>query len=97
MAYCMKPNCRNPAGVVLGYNYEERLVFLEDAPGGMLPPQTYAVCSACADSFGPPRGWELRDERARPRLYATPFRPTWHDRQMERSGVPLTGRLNTDN
>ena len=71
MAYCMKPSCRAPAAVVLTYNYAERLVALEDAPDGSLPPQTYALCSVCADSFTPPRGWDLRDARLRPRLYAT--------------------------
>ena len=72
MAYCMKPSCSNPASVVLAYSYSERLVLLEDAPIGSLPPQTYALCSSCADSLSPPRGWELRDQRDRPRLYATP-------------------------
>ena len=71
MAYCMKPGCRSPAAVVLAYNYAQRLVLLEDAPAGPLPPQTYALCSSCADALTPPRGWELRDERERPRLYAT--------------------------
>lgn len=71
MAYCSKPNCRNPAAVVLAYSYEDRIVLLEDCPEGRLPPQTYALCLVCADNLQPPRGWELRDERTRPRLYAT--------------------------
>ena len=71
MAYCMKPSCSHPASVVLAYSYSEMLVILEDVPSGGLPPQTYALCSGCADNLRPPRGWELRDERERPRLYAT--------------------------
>lgn len=71
MAYCMKPSCSHPAAVVLAYSYGDRLVLLEDVPAQGLPPQTYALCPECADGLRPPRGWELRDERERPRLYAT--------------------------
>ena len=67
----MKPSCSHPAAVVLAYSYSERFVLLEDAPAGNLPPQTYALCPTCADNLRPPRGWDLKDERERPRLYAT--------------------------
>ena len=71
MAYCSKPNCRNPASVVLAYSYGDRLVLLEDCPDGRLPPQTYALCPVCADGLQPPKGWDLQDRRERPHLYAT--------------------------
>ena len=70
MAYCMKPRCRTPASVVLAYSYAGQLVLLQDAEA-QLPPQTYALCSSCADALRPPKGWAVRDERERPRLYAT--------------------------
>ena len=73
MAYCMKPSCRAPAAVVLAYSYRDQLVVLEDAPDGRLPPQTYALCPACADDLRPPLGWEIKDERRRPHLYAIRF------------------------
>lgn len=70
MAYCSKPSCRNPAAVVLAYRYADKMVLLEDALEGRLPPQTYALCFICADALQAPRGWELEDRRERPRLYA---------------------------
>lgn len=69
MASCAKPGCRNLACVVLGYSYAERIVLLEDAPGGEVPPHAYALCRACAERLSPPRGWSLDDRRASPPLF----------------------------
>ena len=70
MSYCSKPSCPNRAAVILGYNYAERHVVLQDAEGE-ISPHSYAFCLDCADALRPPRGWTLDDHRRRPVLFVT--------------------------
>lgn len=69
MRTCSKPSCHRPATVVLAYDYAGRIAVLEDAGEGSLSPHVYALCTSCSERLQPPKGWELYDRRARPRLF----------------------------
>jgi hypothetical protein len=55
--------------VVLSYDYRARTASLDDPPSGELSPHLYLLCADCADRLSPPRGWQIHDRRAVPRLF----------------------------
>jgi hypothetical protein len=59
--HCVR--CGAPAGTVMAFAYEARLVWLEDLDGPVVPGAGYAYCAGHADRFTAPVGWMLLDRR----------------------------------
>jgi len=60
---CARPGCGAPASAYLTYDYDSRMVWLDDAPGP--GPLAWGMCPAHADGLRVPRGW-TREDRRRP-------------------------------
>lgn len=69
MNLCSKPGCGHAGAVILGYDYSQRRIMLEDPEGGEISPHAYAMCTSCAEKLKPPRGWEVEDHRSEPPLF----------------------------
>ncbi len=69
MNLCSKPGCGQSGAVILGYDYSQRRIVLEDPRGGEISPHDYAMCFRCVDKLKPPRGWDIVDRRAKPPLF----------------------------
>lgn len=69
MNLCSKPGCGHAGAVILGYDYSQRRIVLEDPEVGEISPHAYVMCTACAEKLTPPRGWEVEDQRSSPRLF----------------------------
>ena len=69
MNLCSKPGCGHAGAVILGYDYSQRRIVLEDPEGGEISPHAYAMCTPCAENLTPPRGWEIEDHRSSPPLF----------------------------
>ncbi len=69
MNLCSKPGCGHAGAVILGYDYSQRQIVLEDPEGGEISPHAYAMCTSCAEKLRPPRGWEVEDHRSEPPLF----------------------------
>jgi len=68
--HCVR--CGAPAGIVMAFAYEARLVWLEDLEGAVVPRAGYAFCSGHADRLTAPVGWTLLDRRGpERRLFAS--------------------------
>lgn len=66
---CARPTCSVSAAATMSYDYESQVVWIE----GLHPeshPMTHDLCAVHADRSTPPKGWELRDERAPRGIYA---------------------------
>lgn len=61
---CVRPTCASRAEAGLGYDYAERMVWLEDLSVHAPVPGAWFVCGAHADSLRVPQGWSLVDRRA---------------------------------
>jgi len=64
--------CGAPAGVLMSFAYDARMVWLDDLTALAVPGAGYAMCQAHGDRFTAPVGWTLFDCRrpARP-LFAS--------------------------
>jgi len=64
--HCVR--CGAPAGIVMAFAYQARLIWLEELTEPVIPGAGYAMCQAHADRLTPPVGWTLLDRRrpARP-------------------------------
>lgn len=69
MNLCSKPGCGQSGSVILGYEYSQRRIVLEDPETGEISPHAYAMCTSCAEKLRPPRGWEIEDHRSTPPLF----------------------------
>ena len=56
--------CGSPSGIAMSFNYEARMVWLEDLTGPVSPGAEYALCETHAERLTPPVGWTLVDRRA---------------------------------
>jgi hypothetical protein len=59
--HCVR--CGAPAGTVMAFAYEARLIWLDDLTVPVIPGAGYAMCSSHADRLTPPVGWKLLDRR----------------------------------
>ena len=66
---CARPLCSVPAAATLSYDYDARLVWIEDLRAEHHP-MTHDLCAAHADRSRPPTGWELNDDRRPEDFYA---------------------------
>jgi hypothetical protein len=55
--------CGAPAGIVMAFDYDARLAWLDDLTEPVTPGSGYALCEGHADRFTPPVGWTLLDRR----------------------------------
>jgi hypothetical protein len=64
LAHCAHPGCAGSVAAVLGYDYNNRVAWLD------LPSQLggWALCAEHADNMRVPLGWGLEDRR-KPTLY----------------------------
>jgi len=56
--------CSAPAGIVMTFDYEGRMVWLADLVAPVEAGDGYAMCEAHAGRLTPPVGWTLVDRRA---------------------------------
>ena len=63
MFLCSKPGCGQAGAVILGYDYSQRRIVIDDRRDGEISPHAYSMCLRCVDKLTPPRGWELHDRR----------------------------------
>ena len=68
MNLCSKPGCGQSGAAILGYDYSERKILLDD-PRGEISPHDYAMCLRCVEKLKPPRGWAIEDRRVQPPLF----------------------------
>jgi len=61
MKLCGRPGCNEPATASFTFSSDARAVWLDHI--GRLHATAGYVCHRHADSFMPPRGWELHDRR----------------------------------
>jgi hypothetical protein len=59
---CAKPGCSAAASATLGYDYQQRITWLERLAAESHP-MSYDLCDAHADALTVPRGWQLEDRR----------------------------------
>lgn len=55
--------CGAPAGIVMSFNYDERMLWLDDLSEPVVPGRGYAMCEGHAGRMTPPVGWTLIDRR----------------------------------
>ena len=59
---CARPGCSDPASATFGYDYADRIVWLDDVADEPHP-STYDLCRRHATAMTVPQGWELSDRR----------------------------------
>ena len=56
--------CGAPAGIVMSFDYDGAMVWLDDLTEITTPGAQYAMCEGHAGRLTPPGGWTLVDKRA---------------------------------
>jgi hypothetical protein len=70
---CERPGCNRVAAAAVALDPRARIVWIGDLEGSGA--SVNRMCATCADNLTAPRGWERRDVREAPRLFALPTGP----------------------
>lgn len=70
---CERPGCSRPASAAVALDPRNRVVWVGDLEGSGT--SVNRLCTTCADALTAPRGWDQRDVRETPRLFAIPNSP----------------------
>jgi len=55
--------CGAPSGIRMAFDYDARMVWLEDLSEPIVQGSGWAMCERHADRLTPPVGWTLHDRR----------------------------------
>jgi len=94
---CERPGCNRPAAAAVALDPRALIVWVGDLEGS--GGSVNQLCAVCADTLTVPRGWERRDVRESPRLFALPTEPdddTPRPRKRRSRRAPTDATVATD-